>query len=102
MFELFFALLILLNIADIVTTHVACKSPMVKELNPMINWLSTKIGLIPSLLVNKAPLLGLLLFLYYSCGHIGYLTSIFLTSGIIVAYILVVVNNLVVIHKLHT
>ena len=54
----------LLQILDGVTTYIALQSSGSKEANPIMNFLFTKFGIVPSLVIFKAIVIGLIFYLH--------------------------------------
>jgi hypothetical protein len=53
---------ILLQIADVWTTMVALKTGKAHEANPIMKWFMDKLGVVPSLLIIKAVVIGVVVY----------------------------------------
>jgi hypothetical protein len=85
-------LVIALQIVDVVTTVIILRRGG-RELNPVLNWLMGKVGVLNALLAVKAVLIAVLL-IAYSAGFPG---LVYGAVFLVVLYIGIAVNNLRVI-----
>ena len=53
---------ILLQIADVWTTMAALKTGKAHEANPVMEWFMDKLGVVPSLLIIKAVVIGVVVY----------------------------------------
>ena len=84
MTEVFLALFLLLNAADIYTTDKALNMKGRREANPLLNFLFKKFPRIPTMIVIKAP----------GCIGLWYVDNAILTGLCCIIYVAVVGNNL--------
>ncbi len=93
MLEFLLVVLALLQILDIYTTYNILKLGG-RELNPILNKLFDKVGVIPGLIVPKSIYIGILMYYYLvnstSMQSFGWLVSL---TVIVLIYIGVVFNN---------
>jgi hypothetical protein len=83
---------LILNILDIYTTHKALSNSNNKEANLIVNFFITKLGLTFGLLAIKIPVMALIIAIYSSI-------PLYLFLGINVFYLIVIINNFIVINK---
>lgn len=84
---------ILLQIADIVSTVYALRNPNVREVNPLLQPLFDKFGALPVLLVVKIMFISFLLIFK---DQLSILVLVIMLAG----YIYVIVNNINVIKRM--
>lgn len=84
---IFLYILILLQLADAITTTMALRRPGTKEANPILRPLFTKFGVLPTLICVKS-VICILLILYYA--NMPMALSVILS----VIYSAIVINNL--------
>lgn len=85
-------MLILLQIADMITTIYALKTRVGKEGNSVLNWLFQKIGVITTLSIVKGVFIVFLLWF-------AAMIPIYVYVLLIIGYVWVVHNNISVIRK---
>ncbi len=90
--------LTLLQAADFYTTYTALKSGTGKEDNPFVKKLMDLIGVIPALALLKVGLAALAWGMYLN-GSLDTREAEIAVSGLVVLYLLVVLNNFKVIGK---
>lgn len=84
-------LLIILQIADILSTFYALRGGNAREANPVVLWFIERFGLFPGLLISKATIVAPVI--YIGANH-----SVALWIAV-AAYVLVLINNLVVLKR---
>lgn len=89
---LFFSLLALFCLADVVTSHIALKSMHTYEMNKMLSHLMLKIGVLPALFLTKIVFLSLVWFFGMYTGLLVFLNMV---------YLAILINNIAVIVKIH-
>lgn len=82
--------LIILNVADAITTYIALSKDGVTEGNPIIKYLIDRIGVIGALLLAKGSVVVFLLVITLN----GTVMPIWLVGPLVVFYIWVVINNI--------
>lgn len=87
-------LLILLQVADIITTIIALNGPA-HEANPLLKKLMDAIGVVPALMLIKVIMLSFI-------GYYQAMLPVEVLWALCVFYVLIVVNNLNTIRKTHT
>ena len=90
--EILAGIFILLNLLDAITTLIFMHQKGGKELNPFMNWSMRKIGVVPTLVIK----------MILACV-VAYLTLTHAWALIVgnVLYVLVVINNIIVIKHLN-
>lgn len=83
-------LLVVLNIADGVTTYIALKNPALEEKNPLLKFLMAKIGIVPTIVSAKVAL-PVLVYLFGMN-----LVLLLVVNGI---YVVIVGNNIIQIRR---
>ena len=88
-------LIIALQIADIVTTHLALTSGKGTEGNGLLAWLMVRIGVLPTLVLTKGLLFGWVLGWAYLLPEISVHPVWLAALGVMaVGYLFVIVSNL--------
>lgn len=89
-------LLILLQLADIATTHYALRTGIGTEANPVLRKLFDKFGHEPVLLAIKGGFIALLVWAVPIMEATGYLWAVLLLC---LLYLYVIINNVLVIFR---
>lgn len=92
MYEWLFLALVLLNLADIVSTSLCLRHPQLRECNPLLDVLFTKIGFLPAMFVVKMPILGLLFSLHHFT-LVSPICNMVIISTLTLLYVGVLVSN---------
>ncbi len=83
---------LLLQVLDLVTTIVAIRSGAAHEANPVLRWFFDRIGWVASLVALKSIVCALCVALWAG----GYTVGL---AVVVAAYLLVVVNNVLVLQR---
>jgi hypothetical protein len=98
MYNWLFIILVLFNVCDVIETYIGMKRNWA-ELNPILNWLFPRIGVLPALALVKAPILGLLYSFHYF-EWISPTLNIFVLSFYLVVYVCVITSNFLVLKQI--
>lgn len=98
MYDYLFLALVFLNLLDVVSTHLCLNSNFTRELNPVVVYLSKKVGLVPGLFILKVPFLSAIYSLKYF-SIIAATANVVIVGFLVSVYVLIVINNLYVLKK---